>query len=990
MFFQKFALRKKVSPFYRLTNQFGKIALSILVPGLLLLSSCKDDEPGFPSNPNEEDKYIGNVREMVLGPEASGFNSSSFTLALQAPDGSVITREGVHLRKDYSSYLSLSVGLADGIYRLLYFEYPITDNPQLSDLADTFPTTQFGLGSRIEVKNGKITVIDHFDEEMGLPGKGTAEEPYEISSYHSLIKLAQTVNSEDGNGLITPDTHFRQTGKIDMYQASREIDRRYGWQPIGANSALPFRGHYHGAALSTLLIERDNSAAVGLFGYVHNAAFDGIKLSNSEVIGNFAAGGIVGAALASGQDRGLVTITDCEVTGSEITGSDQSVSVGSLLGHVDMQSRAYFQNCKSSGNTISANYNAGGMAGGAGLYSSVAFSSCVNESPVTSLYSGAGGLIGSCDTVYASASVNTGRISGATRYNPSDSKNSGIGSGGLIGGTGTATVTSCYNKGEISGYAGVGGLVGSARVKGSNTEAYMYNNAMFRYSWNEGAVSGTECIGGLTGEAQTGTYAVYNKGKITGTRYVAGIAGCTSISVAHNAVNLGEISGADYVAGIVGKTQMGSLAINHNYGKVVGTGSYTGGIVALAGNNTIINYCGNYGYLSGGGITGGIVGEIGDPRKWTAMNIAECVIGSMEIVMGFVGPVMAVSEHAIHEVSKVLGIFLHVSEVLTDSGLLVSDTVLFSMGVQEMIEEKEIEALSSGLSQEVNSINQTVKSEMAFLREKATANIPGFDTNALISGHTLEINKLLDYYESEEGSEHFNEEMNLVREERAEYLEKVQKTNEIIHQVVSGVCIVVGAAATIGGLVATGGAAAPFVIAGSLASIAGGLNALTKTCMEFEENAVVISQCVNTGKISSTSDKAGGLVGSLQDNSIMRDCINTGEGPGKGSPFAGHSGDNVKLYRLLSLSDISGWKNPTSLDYMPQCAIWWPGVTSADMNIIYATSAVSVLKTNQEVADPSSYTKIDKNWKIGTEGNLWIMGSGASNTFPVPSRSEMQ
>lgn len=989
MIYPRRAFPKRSFTFSCIINRVCLIALSCLASGLLL-TSCKDDAPGLPSNPEETDSFIGDVRELELGPEAVGFNSSAFTLSLQAPDGSVITREGFHHRKNHFSHLTLSTGLADGVYRLLYFEYPITENPELADLADSFQTTQFGLGSRIEVKDGKVTILDHFDEVMGLPGKGTPEEPYEISSYHSLIKLAQAVNSEENNSLITQDTHFHQTGKIDMYQASREIDRRYGWLPIGANSALPFRGHYHGAPLSTLIIDRGNSAAVGLFGYVHNAAFDGIKLSNSAISGNFATGGIVGASLSSGQDRGLVTLIDCEVTGSEITGSDESVSVGSLLGAVDMQSRAYFQNCSSSGNTLSASYNAGGLAGGAGLYSAVAFSSCRNDSPVTSLYSGAGGLIGSCDTIYASASANTGRISGATRYNPTDNKNSGIGTGGLVGGTGTATVTSCYNKGEISGYAGVGGLVGSGRVKGSDTEAYMYNNVMFRYSWNEGAVSGTECIGGLTGEAQAGTYAVFNKGNITGQRYVAGIAGCTSIAVAHNAINLGEVKGTDFVAGIVGKTQMGSLAINHNYGQVSGTGSYLGGIVALAGNNTIINYCGNYGGLSGHGPTGGIVGEIGDPRKWTAMNVAECVIGSMEIVMGFVGPVMAVSEHAIEAASKFLGVFLHVSEVLTDSGLLVADTVLWTMGVTEMVEESEMEALSSGLSQEVNSINQSVKSEMASIRQNASITTTGFDSNALLSGHTLEIGKLLEFYESEDGAEHFNEEMNLVREERAEYLEKVHKTNEIIHQVVSGVCIVVGTAATIGGLIASGGAAAPFVIAGATASIAGGLNALTKTCMEFEENAVVISQCVNAGKISSNSDKTGGLVGSLQDNSIMRDCINTGEGVGKGSPFAGHCGDNVKLYRLLSLGDRKTWKDVESLDYMPQCAIWWPGVSSADINIINATSAVNVLKTNQEVADPNTYSKIDKNWKVGTNGTFWKMGSDTSNTFPVPARSEMQ
>ncbi|MDE6027704.1 MAG: hypothetical protein K2G23_06505, partial [Muribaculaceae bacterium] len=213
------------NPFSKLFQWGGCALLSSI---LLLLTGCHDDSP-TPGTPDEAiDRYLGPTSEMTLGPETSGFNSASFTLAIEAPDGSTITRQGSHLRQGYKSHLKLTTGLADGIYRLLYFEYPIEDNPRLADLADTFKTTQYGLGSRIEVKNGIITILDSFDEEIGLPGKGTAEEPYEISSYNSLMKLAHIVNSEETNELITKNTHFRQTGKIDLYQASREADRRYG------------------------------------------------------------------------------------------------------------------------------------------------------------------------------------------------------------------------------------------------------------------------------------------------------------------------------------------------------------------------------------------------------------------------------------------------------------------------------------------------------------------------------------------------------------------------------------------------------------------------------------------------------------------------------------------------------------------------------------------------------------------------------------------
>ncbi|MDE6793047.1 MAG: hypothetical protein K2J48_08205 [Muribaculaceae bacterium] len=959
---------------------------------LILPSGCHDDSVTPGSGDEGTDKYIGPTSEMTLGPETAGFQSPSFTLAIEAPDGSVIKREGSHLRTGQQSHLNLTSGLADGIYRLLYFEYPIGENSQLADLADTFTTTQFGLGSRVEVKDGMVTVLDAFDEEIGLPGKGTADEPYEISSYNSLIKLAQIVNSEEKNALITEETHFRQTGRIDMYQASRETDRRYGWLPIGANSALPFRGHYHGAELSTIIIERPNSAAVGLFGYVNNAAFYDVKITNSSVTGNFAAGALVGASLMSGNDRGLLSVLGCEVSGSDIKGSDQSVSVGALLGAADMHTRVFFQNCNSTDNKVQATYNAGGIVGGGGLYSSIVLNSCRNSSSVTSDYSGAGGLVGSSDTIQAASSSNIGKIIGGSHYDTSDKKNSGIGAGGLIGGVGTATLLSCSNSGEVSGHTGVGGLVGSSRVKGGDKEAYMFNNIMLRYCYNEGEVKGTDCVGGLTGEGQTGTYAVFNKGNVSGSRYVGGIAGNTSIAVTHNAINLGTVSGKDYVAGIVGKTTFGSLALDHNYGSVTATGSNLGGICGLAGNNTIIHYCGNFGNLdySGNGYVGGIVGEIGDPREWTAMNITECVIGGAEIVMSILGPVMAASGHAIEAMSETLEIVLHITETAADAGLLYTDLALWTSGLVEMIEEEEIEELAASLSQEIDEINYEIKAEMAAMRKNTSFNLHDFNRLMLEGSYPSNVDEVLSFYESDGGDKRFNENINIAREEREEHLEKIHKTNEIIHQVVSGVCIVVGTAAMIGGAIATGGAAVPFILAGTAASLAGGLNAISKSCLEFEENVVIVSQCVNAGNISSKNKdaKVGGLVGRLHDNSILRDCLNTGDGPGRGFPFAGSIGFSVSQQRLLSLAKFNSWSDYTTAGYEKGRVIWDPDATSKSVSDHWSFSCIKILTNKSEVTDPATYTDVDKGWKMTGDDAIWAVPS-ETDAFPIPGTSEM-
>lgn len=973
----------------RLCNIFaGALVVSLAV----MLCACHDrnDLPGN-GLPGADD-YVGSTREMVLGPEAAGFNGSRFTLVLQTENGTLIRRDGSHMRSGAASRLDLETGLRDGVYRMLYLEYPIADNVDLSDLADEFETTQYGLGSRIEVSAGKVTVLDAFDTVIDLPGSGTADDPYEISSYHSLIKLARYVNSAADNSVITADTHFRQSGAIDMYQASREIDRRYGWLPIGASPALPFRGHYHGAGISTLICDRSNSAGVGLFGYVHNAVFDGVEMSNSLVNGNFGVGALVGASLVGGDDRGLCVFTGCRVEGCEINGGDDSASAGGLIGAVDMHSRAYLQDCESVNNTIGSDYNAGGLVGAGALYSCIQLNTCANYGSVSTRYSGAGGLVGTCDTVYMTACSNRGTVSGGTGYSAVNTSHSAIGAGGLVGGSGPATLISSYNSGDVSGYAGVGGLAGSTRIKGSDNEAYMYNNVVARYCYNEGPVRGEICVGGITGEAQIGTYAVYNTGTVSGTDYVGGVAGCTSIAVVHNAVNTGAVSGHNYVAGVVAKTVMGSVALDHNYGKVTATGTHCAGIAALAGNNTVVHYCGNYGLIDsdGNGPAGGIIGEVGDPRKWTAMNIAECVVGSLEVVMAVAGPVIAVTEHFIEEAAETLAIFLHVSEVVSDGALLITDSVLWGIGLSEMLEPGEVETLEAGVNETGRRVNDLIKENMAVIRAAGAPTLAVFDPVALSGAYNRQVQSTLDFYETEGGSDTFNENINLVREERAEHLEKMHETNEIIHTVVGAVCIVAGTVAAIGGVVASGGAAVPFIIAGSAASLAGGLNALTKSCMEFEENVVIISQCVNAGEISAAAGDAGGLVGRLQDNSILRDCLNTGSGPHRGSPFAHHTGNAVSIDRCLSVADPSTWGSVDDMSGCSDAIVYRPGADGADCDRQWHYNHVALYDVSG-IADIGSYTRYTSGWDVGRDdAHKWIMGSSASNAFPVPAYSEMR
>lgn len=175
-----------MKPIYHLLASF------IIAAGAM--TSCSDDLPSPGSSSDEvTDRYVGRAGQFTFGPEVKGFDYREFTLRLKAPDGSVIARRGYHVRTDGISDFRLDVGLADGEYEMLYLEYATAENPLKADLAEEFPVSQYGLGARVSVRDGVISVVDSYDDDTELFGEGTAENPYRIGSYHHLQKLAHYV-----------------------------------------------------------------------------------------------------------------------------------------------------------------------------------------------------------------------------------------------------------------------------------------------------------------------------------------------------------------------------------------------------------------------------------------------------------------------------------------------------------------------------------------------------------------------------------------------------------------------------------------------------------------------------------------------------------------------------------------------------------------------------------------------------------------------------
>lgn len=972
--------------------------LTTVACAAILMGACSDDNPDVPStyDPSaENDSFLGNTSYFEIMEQTSNFAYEEYSLKIEAPDGSIITRAGHQKRVNGVSQFNLYNGLKDGTYRLLYLEYNRSLNHALDALPEKFTHAHYGLGGTVEVKDGQIKPTGHYDSAIGLCGSGTSDDPYIIASYDQMERLMLYVNSAETNRLVTPGTYFKQVQPIDMDMACYDCDLRYGWYPIGCDTNLPFRGVFIGNTISNLWCDRGNSPGIGLFGYVYNATISGIDMEDCYMTGNYAVASVVGAVIAGGDDPGKSTVANCNVRRSEVLGTDQSFAIGGIVGALDVRGNVLITGCSYDGGKVTGSYNVGGILGGGSVRSTTVIADCVNSSPVTAGYSGAGGIVGACDTLNVTGCTNNGEIRGATYYAGAEGTG-GIGAGGIAGGAGMSALSSVVNNGKVSGYDGVGGILGSTRVKGDDQTGYTFNTTIIRGGYNAADVSGHNSVGGAAGEAQFGCYGVCNTADITGNDYVGGIVGNTAISSPQNSLNTGKVTGRNYVAGIVAKTSMGVVASSQNAGEITATGHHSAGIVGLSGNNTIVHYCANLGKITGKGNVGGIIGEIGDPREWSAANIADCVVGSLECAMAFLGPTMAVTGAVLHGTSKAVAIGIHVTEFLTDAVLNLTDAALVSYGVYEIL-EAEAPEIEESIHVSTEAIRADIDSRIRDLRAQICSE---FNNNKLYSATSIQdysqsIDALNQYVEEEGNDEIFNDNLNLIREKRAEEEENFKHNAEIVHEVIGGICIAASTVAAIGGIVASGGTAAPFVVAGMFSATLGGINAITKATGDFKVNSAVVSQCMNTGSIAAASGPAGGIAGELQDGCLIEYSINVPDFPSGTDPFAGSYHSHSLTRYSISAGRSDDLFSSTST-HCSDVAVYWPynmaETVRHDNYEMYGYYAFSA----DMISTESAYHQAWKHGSLGVlytfeipvgKGKFFDIPDGMENGFPIPHKS---
>lgn len=328
---------------------------------------------------------------------------------------------------------------------------------------------------------------------------------------------------------------------------------------------------------------------------------------------------------------------------------------------------------------------------------------------------------------------------------------------------------------------------------------------------------------------------------------------------------------------------------------------------------------------------------------------------------------------------------------MADWLLLVADKTMFRIGVSEMLSEEEAELMEASLKAKVSEIDDAINDKMANIRN-GYALSAGILPSSLNQGTATDFinntNTLLTFYEtSDDNNNTINYNINHKREERYEHIEQNKHIKEIVQKVIAGVCICAAATAGVVSGIATGGTttAAVFATIGTVATLVGGVNAIVEGATDYQNNAVIISQCVNMGRVKAdNASRIGGIVGHMQQYGIVKDCLNGGRYEGnstKAGGIVGRGDSRFEAHNCLNVGDK--WKDPlinSYGDFTSLSNLYYYG-----QPVIYENNSYLTNLSIDELCDPKKY----KNWDINKTNSIWHVTESKGN-FPVPFHSEME
>lgn len=712
--------------------------------------------------------------------------------------------------------------------------------------------THLGCTMTVESRSNSV-YPSTYDAVASLFGSGTPEDPYRIASLRGLKVMRELL--ADGTR-ESKDKCFLQVADIDMTR-----DYNKGFEPIAAKSAYPFSGNYDGGghaiyycAVRTLdgkdAPTTDVVPATGLFGYVAGATFRNLTLVDPVSIGAGSTGTLIGAVVGiSGVEQTSTVLRNIRVrkqssSASEVYGTN---FVGGIVGGVDANALLMMTGCVNEnlpvGNRSDGSF-AGGLVGGGTLNATAVLDSCVNRADISAAGTRcAGGLIGGVESAVISNSINYGYV-GAY---------SAMGVGGIAGGLGTSSMAAVINEGNVSGATGTGGILGSTVMHRDNGS---YNDIIMTSAHNYGSVRGRDNTGGIVGEAQAMLTDCYNRGEVVGSgTFAGGIMGFAPVAVIHSCYNNNSVSASQCAGGLVGRSAYYILTADANLGSVSASDGMAAGILALGGSTGMVNFCTNYGAVSGDELNAGIIAKAGDSYSLVPHDVSSLIVSygktTFKVMKALKNPPAKVSDFkaTFNKSRKVLKIFTTTCDLIKT---IATPVQLQDLSYWDDIYEKELPERNDELSRRMHS-------EVASSLPAYSFPLKGLDKlPALINANMADFDAALQGDADEELSDAIHNRLADINEQVA----RVEKGREIALAAAS--CVL-----AVAGMVVSGGAATTAVLVCSAAVSTVG------TMTQRADNCVEISQCCNFGEIHG-GYHAYGIVGDLGDHVRLQDCLSAG------------------------------------------------------------------------------------------------------------------
>ncbi len=304
---------------------------------------------------------------------------------------------------------------------------------------------------------------------VSFEGAGTAEDPWKIQSKEDLARLSSMSVKAS---LTFKDRYMLQTADIDM--EGMEID------PIckDATAKIQFLGNYDGGnhVINNLKIQ-----SVGFY-------------TAEDVTGTAVVGQVNPKSTKTYNYGGLFATIGAEgIVKNVRIGSGCSYDLFFYGGAVAANLYGTIENCYNYANVKCYNQYVGGIVGMAQKGSKV--TGCYNDGTIEVNNANGGGIVGNATSATIENCENTGYIH-AYNFNPYQKPNIQSKAGGIAGTATSCTINNVVNSGKVSAYDTAGGIVGvasgTAAAPGSVSNALNYG---FIYSINtpltRGAISGT-------------------------------------------------------------------------------------------------------------------------------------------------------------------------------------------------------------------------------------------------------------------------------------------------------------------------------------------------------------------------------------------------------------------------------------------------------------------------------------------------------------------